>query len=393
MRWRCLGELAVVLGVAAGCQSDRLVIPTDDAVPLKPDAQGSPSLLQARAQEPDPDGPLQPPPVSPDKGSEPPLGDVAARILAMVGPNPIFEEEVRQARPSFLGTLPDSERQRYFASTGEDKKRLEHEYTDMVLDHFIDREVVLQDAYRRLNQFGQRNVEKLKEAANKEADRELRRYRGRFNLTTEDEIKEFFLKQGTSLEAWRVQREREFMYTEYLRFRVAPALERIGHREIVEFYQQHPEEFQMVDAVQWQDLFVDASRYPSREAARRFAEQLLQRVRTGDDFPALAAQYDNGESRLRKGEGTGRRRGEVRPVEVEAVLFAMRDGDAEIVEISTGYHLVRLVKRDYAGQMPLDAKTQKLIQDKLRSDLFRRESQRLIDCLRRTATIQRYSLP
>jgi peptidyl-prolyl cis-trans isomerase SurA len=142
------------------------------------------------------------------------------------------------------------------------------------------------------------------------------------------------------------------------------------------------------DSVDWQDIFIDANKYPSRESARRFADQILMRARNGEDFVKLA-KFDNGSSSYQNAEGLGHKRGEVNPTEVEPILFQMHDGEiGPLVELPTGFHIVRLVKRQYAGQLTLDEKTQTEIRRKLQAETFDREAKKLIEELRSKASIE-----
>src|SRR5205085_10556881 len=99
--------------------------------------------------------------------------------------------------------------------------------------------------------------------------------------------------------------------------------------------------------VDWQDLFVEAQAQGSREASRALADKVATQVRQAGDpdkeFAELAAKYNTGDSALRKNEGIGHHRGEVRPPEAEPVLFRMKDGETAVVEIGSGFHVVRLV--------------------------------------------------
>jgi len=144
------------------------------------------------------------------------------------------------------------------------------------------------------------------------------------------------------------------------------------------------------DSVDWQDIFIDAGRHASPAAAREFAESLVQRVRQGEDFAKLSSEFDNGESgRFRKGAGQGHKRGEIFPPEAEPLLFDMHEGDMKIVECPHGFHVIRLVKRQYAGPIPFDAKVQKEIHDKIRNLVFQRERDSIVKDLKRKAVIDR----
>lgn len=191
-------------------------------------------------------------------------------------------------------------------------------------------------------------------------------------------------------EAFRRQWERRFLFREYIRQRVEPSLNRVGHEQIVEYYEKHPEEFKVEDKVEWQDLFIAAAQHPTREDARKLAAVLAERVGRGEDFARLANEFDNGDAKFRGAEGQGSKRGEIRPSEAEVVLFQLRDGQVgPLVELPTGFHVIRLVKRTHAGTLPFnDEKVQKQIRDKLRGEVFEREMKRIIGDLRRKSVIE-----
>jgi len=45
----------------------------------------------------------------------------------------------------------------------------------------------------------------------------------------------------------------------------------------------------------------------------------------------------------------------VRPPEAEAALFQMKDGQVgPLIELTNGFHVIKLVHRDHAGQQPFD---------------------------------------
>ena len=56
--------------------------------------------------------------------------------------------------------------------------------------------------------------------------------------------------------------------------------------------------------------------------------------------------------------------------------------------MGTGFHVIRLVKRDYAGLVPFNEKTQGEIRRKVQMLVMERESKRLVTDLKRKATIE-----
>ena len=372
-RWQGLAGLTVGLALA-GC----------GAAPERPLLYGGPAQFSfpgpaadtlARAQKPEPGAAVK---TVAAVSTAPPKfhGEEAARIAAIVNGEAILMEEVE------IGAGHD------LATAGTDARRAEA--LKKALDEVIDREVVLQDAFARLSKGpGSKFLDKLKEIAGQEFEKQWMQPFMRANhLGSEEELKSFLRAHDLPLEAFRRHWERRFLATEYIRQRVESSINRIGHEQIVEYYEKHPEEFKVEDKVEWQDLFIAAGQHPTREDARKLAATLAERVRRGEDFARLANEFDNGDAKFRGAEGQGGKRGEIRPSEAEAVLFQLRDGEVgPLVELPTGFHVVRLVKRTYAGMLPFE-KAQKPIRDKLRGEVFQREMKKIVRDLKDKSVIQ-----
>lgn len=307
-----------------------------------------------------------------------------ATIRAVVNGDLILDEEVHIS----------CAQQMMAARTPQEQK----EVLKQGLEALIDRELLLQNAIGRLKRGGKQGeafLKKIEEVSSEEFDKRwLRPMLKDKHIASREELAALMRQHGLSLEVTRRWWIRNFMAQQYLSSQVESQINRIGHTEISEYYNDHRDEYTQPDNVDWQDIFLDASRHASRPAARQFAESLVQRVRQGEDFAKLSAEFDDGESgRFRKGEGQGHKRGEIFPHEAESLLFQMHDGDIEIVERPRGFHVVRLVKRQYAGPIPFDAKVQKEIRDKLRTIVFMREKDSIVKDLKRKAVIDRYEGP
>src|SRR5260370_42633665 len=86
----------------------------------------------------------------------------------------------------------------------------------------------------------------------------------------------------------RRQFERNFLSMEYIKSLIWTKMDKIGHQDIREYYEQHRNEFQTVDGVKWQDLFIALGpKHPTLASARLFGEQLAARLRRGEDFQEL----------------------------------------------------------------------------------------------------------
>ncbi len=301
------------------------------------------------------------------------------RICAWVNGKPIFKRELLNRS---LAELMNINKMAEPSRSAKRKKVLEKN-----LKHLIDQELVYQDAYGKLSG-SPVFMKKLKDAANKIWSRRLAKMQkdsGKNRLELNQLLQ---LQQGTSLESLRIRDEKAFFVSEYLRSRIHPFLDQISPYDIREYYETHQNEFQTVDSVEWEDLFVASGKYSSPSKARQMADYLASRLRAGEPIGNLL-KYDDGLSSTNKGRGFGKRKGEIRPPQLEPYLFQMKPGEVgPVIELPTGFHVFRLVHRDYAGILPLNADVQKKIRKKLSREISDREYDRIIRQLSEQAVIE-----
>lgn len=375
-----------------GCASDRANVsatgPAHTTVSSSPAANSTP-VTRLQKPEPEPSEtkrqtPAETPKESTDIWNRTAENGQTVRVMAEVNGVAILEDEVRDGSLPLLMQLQEPER-----------SARRQEVTEIVLQELIDRELLLHDVNAKLKKNNPKYLEKLKEEARKQFDKHLRTIKSNFikagaEIKNEDDLKKLLLTQGITLDAYRRSYERKFMSTEYLRARVFPQIQgAIGRQQIVEYYEAHASEFEAFDSVNWQDVFIDASRFKNREEAGCFAAKIAAEAREGADFIKLVKQYDQGDSSYRDGEGVGHRHGEIRPAELEPMLFEMKEGDiGPVFEVRNGFHVIRLAKREHAGRKPLDAKIQAEIRTKLLNEMAFREQKRVMAELRRKASIR-----
>lgn len=344
-------------------------------VPGQPVKTTAPSSARSQKPEPPPIVTL-PPPTLAD-------GEVVVKVIAYVNNVPIFESELREKlvpRLRELEGLSDSERERKL-------KQLRQEE----LEKLIEREVVLDVAYARLKQLPAKILEDLQKEANREFERRVKQMKEEYKLKSDDQLNDFLGQMGMTLAGFRRSLEREFIAVEFMRNLIFPKLQHIPLSEIRAYYETHPEEFTIQDRVKWQDIFIDASRFPSRLEARQFAEQSLQSLRQGADFVILAQQLqESGYNALLGPEGVGEKPGEIRPAELQTAVFALDPGQVGgPVEVPGGFHIIKVVERTRAGRKPLDADVQNEIRNKLMGMLANKEYRRLVEDMKAKALIQR----
>jgi parvulin-like peptidyl-prolyl isomerase len=382
MQWqRLLSSAAAVVGAAAvGCDSAPPLRAADPPASLVQPA-GPPG--EARMQKAETEAKLVTR-TSLDSAANP--GRVVATVRALVEGVPIMDNEVAEAAVTQLATIQPHSEEEFQAEVKKIKAA--------VLEQLIERELLVQDAKHKLEKANKTDV--LKQVEH-EADEQfnLRIKKVRAGFKSDEEFNAFLKARGTSLEEQKRINRRIVLAQQYLQSNIMSKVDHAcGHQEVYDYYKGHPEEFQRGDSVQWQDIFIDAAKFPSRQEAYRVAEDLATRARGGDDFVKLCEHYDNGLAKTKKGAGLGTRREDITPPEAAAVLFELRDGDVgPIVTVPAGFHVIRLVKRTHAGLAPFNEETQKAIKDKLRNEAFALESKRFVDVLKKSAHIERIPAP
>jgi hypothetical protein len=388
MWWRAFLVTGSICIASAGCMHDPAFV-GDGFQPIN---VNDGVVRTVRSQKPDTEPAKPTPPKSlldmpPERPGDPNLTHLCASIRAVVNGKVILNEEVRQAcyaQLRDLGVQPVSATER---------SRKQKEILLKALEFLVEWELLNQDIELRSKSPQMKKfLEKMTEAADKEFDRTLKSLKGNLGLKTDEEIQEWFQQQGLSLEGMRKQKRKQMISEEYMRQMVIDKVDRVGHQEIVEYYLSHPEEFQVTESVQWQDLMIDAGQYESRKEARQVAEQLVKRLQAKEDFLKLAELYDPRGFQFTHGDGEGQKRGLIRPAEVEANLFKLRDGQAAVVEMPNGFHVIRMVKHTMPGRMSLDDKLQSQIRDKLRNEVGLREQRQFMNRLKSKATIEYSSI-
>ncbi|GBD35140.1 Chaperone SurA [bacterium HR36] len=344
------------------------------------------------------------PPANPSLGAPPegktqlltkPLGGVLARING----EPILEEEVRSLAHWMLEDYVQRVRPASLNDEAE-RRALEVEVSRRlgeVLEQIIDRELLYQEAEKRVPP---RGMELVRKAAQQEIDKQLLRRRQQMGLRSEDELREYLAQHRISLEALRRQVERSLIADEYLRALVRPKFEQIDRRQLWDYYQRHQQKFERPERVEWQYIFISA-----REGARHlrpgepadpnkaraqaeFVYALARQTKTAEEFARLAEQYSDGPSRT--GEGVGQDLKTIRPAELAGVVWNTPPGQVGPLIAAPdgrGYHIFRVNKHEPARVIPFEEACLE-IRRRLQNEIFLAERARILRELRSKAHIE-----
>ena len=133
--------------------------------------------------------------------------------------------------------------------------------------------------------------------------------------------------------------------------------------------------------MKWQDLFVLKERFKTPGEAKQYADSMVARASRGEDFSKLASEFSMGDSKLRNGAGVGEKPGEIFPSDLEPTILALKAGQITVKETETGFHVLRVAERTYAGVKPYDEKVQAEVRRKLQAQIYEHETKRFVDTL------------
>ncbi|HEY3788945.1 MAG TPA: peptidylprolyl isomerase, partial [Urbifossiella sp.] len=177
----------------------------------------------------------------------------------------------------------------------------------------------------------------------------------------------------------------------------------VGLKEIRGYYESHPEEFHIPDRVKWLDIFISVGKFESekrldaanaKRAAYDYASIIQMHAEAGEDFPALSRKYDNGLAGQVNGIGLGSERGAIQPPEVEPIVWSLKVGEvSKLIETPAGYHIVKVVERDYAGIKPFDDRVQLEAKRRLQHVEEEAEYKKLVEKLWRLGVVKIVEMP
>ena len=412
--------LAVGLVAVIGCQSDAAGMKARGQLPQEPIAPPAPP--------PDPGAPISPiapiAPLPPTGG--PPVGSVSPISSAPVAGSPVPPGAKGVVPASFVGPkkminaaelLKRADPQvRVVAIVGDNNVVTDREVIEAVWQQYdelakleghardtrkkelytaalrktIERELILDDMYAKLKKANKMAiVEEIKEYANNAVTRQIGEFRKKAGAKSDDEFDALLRLQGLTLPIIRRQLERQVMADQYVSGALKDKGRRVGLREVRNYYDRHPTEFQLPDRVKWLHVFVGIAGRPNAQAALNHAEAIRQKAAAGADFAALSKQFDEGVAGKQNGFGVGETRKEILPADIEPTVWALQPGQMSgVVQTPTGYHLIKVIERDYAGVRPFDAKIQGEIRDKLTKELHAAEYKKLVEELWRKGVVR-----
>lgn len=136
--------------------------------------------------------------------------------------------------------------------------------------------------------------------------------------------------------------------------------------EIVDYYREHPDEFDQPAQARWEELMVRFNKYPNKAAALDAITQMGNQVFQGKPIPEVAKEKSDGPTASSGGRRDWTTKGSLVAAELDRALFGLPVGQlSQIIETNWGYHIIRVVERKEATRTPF-VEAQVKIRDTIR---------------------------
>jgi peptidyl-prolyl cis-trans isomerase SurA len=196
-------------------------------------------------------------------------------------------------------------------------------------------------------------------------------------------------EQGLDRPKFRDQLRKEIRTMSVLQYKVRSRLH-VSDEDVKAYYQAHPGEFAGDQEVLVRHVFLPLAKDASpAEAAklRAQADELVRRLRSGEDFAKVAREVSKGPSAQEGGELGWIKRGTIEK-SLEDAAFRLGKGEISgVIQAGQGLHILRVDDRRLGGGRSFDeAKEQ--IRDRLSQEQAESYRQQYVADLRRDAAVE-----
>ncbi|MFV1974332.1 MAG: peptidylprolyl isomerase [Candidatus Scalindua sp.] len=268
--------------------------------------------------------------------------------------------------------------QKYSEAALESKKQ---EIIENAIDELIDRKILVQEAKKLL-------------AANPELSEQIEKNVDSFVKGAVDQVGSVYKfyelanKQGINPLQKRAELRDDLLVEEIMRENVYRKII-VTPKGIKRYYKDHIDEFSMKGSMSFRHILIKRSSYNSDEEPKAAAEDLLNRLKNGEDFGTLAKENSRGPHADKGGlwgfdDVKGFRK------DLVAAISHLKEGEiSPVIKSSLGYHIFKIEEVIQAQILSFMK-----VQDEIRNTIFReqfvKQKRKYLKKLRKNVVIKRY---
>jgi len=260
-------------------------------------------------------------------------------------------------------------------------RQKEHEIISNGIDELIDRKILVQEAKKLLlaNPEMEKAIEKSLDSFVKGAIEEVGSLYKFYELAH---------KQGINPLKKRAELKEDLLIEEIMRDNVYRKIV-VTPKEIKRYYQEHTGEFSKEGGLSFRQILIKFSGYKTREDAKSAIEDILNRIKNGEEFEGLAKEHSQGPHSDKGGLWESDQVKDFRK-DLVAKISGLKEGEiSPIIDSSLGYHIFKIEEI-----IPSQTLTFQQAQNEIRNILFREEfvkkRKEYLEKLRKDVVIKRY---
>lgn len=182
-------------------------------------------------------------------------------------------------------------------------------------------------------------------------EKKVRQFRGSY---TPEQFEKLLIREGWEDEAKYRRFLEKNIKVRILKYRKVGSKVAISPRQIMDYYEEHREDFLVPVRVQVQHIELRApTTETEKEKVLARARMILEKLDQGEDFGSLARRYSRGPNAGQGGDLGFREKGEL-GLKLDKIIFSLPVGrHSRIIETSRGYHIVKVTAKRSAGRVSL----------------------------------------
>jgi len=303
-----------------------------------------------------------------------------SKVAATVNGAPILNGDVLDRYSGFLISVREDMRKK---RVGPDQyEKLREAYVQRDLPAHIQRRLLVESMRAGLKP---EQMKGFQDHLDMLFEKEIEKLKRELKVSTRTELELELNKKGTTLENVRDSFSTERMAMEYVAMKMDKA-EHIDRQQLLEYYQQHQEDYEVRPTVTWEQIQV--SYKDSKSAARQKVDHAAQELRQGTPFDVVARKYSDGSTAKQGGRWDPIEAGSLVDSDLEALLFELPENElSPVYEGPSAFQIVRVTKRTGSGKIPF-GDVQDDIREKLELDQNRARSAKFLQSLLAEAVIE-----
>jgi len=178
---------------------------------------------------------------------------------------------------------------------------------------------------------------------------------------SDDDINQYFEKNKESYKL-PAQRKIRFIYVDCQKVKSSLS---VDDGEVTRYYGNHESQYQLAKQVHARHILIKidtAADAAKKEESRKKAEDLLKRIKAGEDFAKLANEFSEDPGSGSKGGDLGYfGQGRMTPNFEKAAFALEKGGISDLVETPFGYHIIKVEDIQEARTKPVEEVRQEII--------------------------------